>query len=233
MMINRRFLLLLLTPVVAYAADYPDPGIWNRTIGAFALEDEIIGDRPGAIVATGSSSMRFWDHRIRQDLAPLTIISRGFGGSNTNDLLNHLDQVVLKHKPRAVLIYEGDNDVAQEVPVETILATFNAVLDRIHAQDAGIRVYLLAVKPSMARASMWPTMMAVNTGLRKIAAGNANILFIDVATPMLNDDGSLRDDLFVGDGLHMNQKGYDIWRNAVAPVLIEREIRYEPTPRIR
>ena len=232
-MMQSLFLLLLLTPVAVFAADYPDPGVWDRTIGAFVLEDAIIGDRPGAIVATGSSSMLFWDHRIHQDLAPLTVISRGFGGSNMNDLLHHLDAVVLKHKPRAVMIYEGDNDVAQQVPVETILAKFEAAVNRIHSQDAGIRIYLLSVKPSLSRVSMWPTMLEVNAGLERIAASDANIQFIDVATPMLNEDGSIRGDLFVADDLHMNQKGYDIWRNTVAPVLIQNELRYEPTPQPR
>jgi len=222
--------LLLLLPVAVQAADYPDPKPWERTIYGFVLEDEIIGHRPGAIVATGSSSMRFWDHRIHKDLAPLTIISRGFGGSNMNDLLHFLDHVVLKHTPRAVLIYEGDNDVAQQVPVETILATFRQAMEKIHAKDEAIRIYLLAVKPSISRAAMWPTMLEVNAGLQEIAAGNENITYIDVASPMLNADGSIRDDLFVADELHMNQAGYDIWRNTVAPILIANELRYEPSP---
>ncbi len=223
-------LLLAILPLASVAAEYPDPKLWERTIYGFLLEDEIIGERPGAIVATGSSSMRFWDHRIHQDLAPLTIISRGFGGSNMNDLLHFLDHVVLKHKPRAVMIYEGDNDVAQQVPVDTILATFAEAVERIHAADDAIRIYLLAVKPSISRAAMWPTMLKVNDGLQSIADGNANITYIDVATPMLRDDGSIRDDLFVADELHMNQAGYDIWRNAVAPVLIGSELRHEPSP---
>jgi len=222
--------LLLILPACAQAADYPDPETWKRSIGGFALEDEIIGARPGAIVATGSSSMRFWDHRIHEDLAPLTVISRGFGGSNMNDVLHYLDSLVLRHRPRAVMIYEGDNDVALGVPVERILVTFRRAIERIHAQDPATRVYLLSVKPSIARASLWPAMQEVNAGLREMAAA-ASVYYIDVATPMLREDGSVREDLFVSDGLHMNQAGYDIWRNAVAPILIEREIGYEPSPR--
>ena len=110
MNVLRTLTLILLLPISAWAAEYSDPSVWARTIGSFNLEDEIIGPRAGDIVATGSSSMLFWDHRIHADLAPLTIISRGFGGSNMNDVLNYLDQLVLKHKPRAVLIYEGDNE---------------------------------------------------------------------------------------------------------------------------
>lgn len=215
------------------AAEYPDTDRWLYTMGGFNLEDEIVGERPGAIVATGSSSMRFWDHRIREDLAPLSIISRGFGGSNMNDVLTFLDTLVLKHKPRAVMIYEGDNDVAQGIPVEKILATFNEAIKKIHAQDPEIRIYLLSVKPSISRDEMWSTMLEVNAGLEAMANDDALITYIDVATPMLNEDGSIRDDLFVSDKLHMNQKGYDIWRNVVAPVMISNELRYEATPEAR
>ncbi len=223
----RIFIVMLLVPLSVFAADYPDPEVWAPTVGGFALEDEIVGRPPGAIVATGSSSMRFWDHRIHDDLAPLTVISRGFGGSNMNDVVHHLDTLVLKHEPRAVMIYEGDNDVALGVPVREILARFESAIRRIHAQDSAIRVYLLSVKPSILRAAMWPDMLAVNAGLQKLADAKDNVRYIDVATPMLNEDGSVRDDLFVGDGLHMNQAGYDIWRNTVAPVLIATEIQYE------
>jgi lysophospholipase L1-like esterase len=223
----------MLVPLAALAAEYPDNSRWEYTIGGFELQDEIIGERPGAIVATGSSSMRFWRHRIGEDLAPLTIVPRGFGGSNMNDVLQYLDALVLKHDPRAVMIYEGDNDVAQGVPVETILATFETVVARIAEHDPATRIYLLSVKPSLSRAALWPEMMAVNAGLEAMAAERAHVTYVDVATPMLHADGSIREDLFVSDGLHMNQAGYDLWRNVVAPVLIANEIRHEPTPSAR
>ena len=231
-----KFTLVFLSLVLscsASAGEYPSPDRWKYTIGGFALEDEIIGERPSAIVVTGSSSIRFWDHRIHQDLAPLTVISRGFGGSNMNDVLTHLDTLVLKHKPRAVMIYEGDNDVAQGVPVDTIIETFKATLQKIHASDSSIRIYLLSVKPSISRKEMWRTMLEVNAGLQELAGADPRITYIDVATPMFNDDGSMKKSLFVADQLHMTQQGYDVWRNAVAPVLTAKEIAYEPTPPAR
>ena len=133
-----RFLSLLLLAIPVAAQDYPDSSRWLYIINGFQLEDEIIGDRSGQIVATGSSSMRFWDHSIHKDFAPLPIVSRGFGGSNMNDLLMHLDAVVLKHKPRAVIIYEGDNDIAQGVSVTDVLKTFVKVVGRIKADNPAI-----------------------------------------------------------------------------------------------
>ena len=89
---------------------YPDPTRFEDAIRAFEAEDVKNMPPAGAIVGAGSSSMRMWHGTIREDLAPLTIIPRGFGGSNMKDLLYYADRIVIKYKPRAVMIYEGDND---------------------------------------------------------------------------------------------------------------------------
>ena len=53
------------------------------------------------------------------------------------------------------------------------------------------------------------------------------VTFVDVAAPLLNEDGSARDDIFIKDMLHLNQKGYDLWANSIAPVLLDAEGSYE------
>ena len=150
----RVLLFLVLFSANAIAAEYPDPSLWDYTIGGFALEDEIVQFEKGQIVATGSSSLRFWHHRIHKDLAPLTIIPRGFGGSNMNDVLHHMETLVLKHKPRAILLYEGDNDVAQGVEPDVIIGTFETFIYRVHERLPRTRIYIISVKPSISRAAM-------------------------------------------------------------------------------
>ena len=215
--------LLLLVSLSAAGNEYPDSSRWLYTVGGFQLEDEIVGDRAGQIVATGSSSMRFWDHSIHRDFAPMPIISRGFGGSNINDLLVHLDAIVLKHRPGAVIIYEGDNDIAQGVPVTVVLETFEKVVARILDDNAETRIYLISVKPSITRESLWAEMVEVNQGIQTISKSKENVFYVDVATPMLNSDGSRNPDLYVSDGLHMSQAGYDIWREVVVSFVKRHE----------
>jgi len=215
--------LLLLVSLSVAGNEYPDSSRWLYTVGGFQLEDEIVGDRAGQIVATGSSSMRFWDHSIHRDFAPMPIISRGFGGSNINDLLVHLDAIVLKHRPGAVIIYEGDNDIAQGVPVTVVLETFEKVVVRILDDNAETRIYLISVKPSITRESLWAEMVEVNQGIQTISKSKENVFYVDVATPMLNSDGSRNPDLYVSDGLHMSQAGYDIWRDVVVPFVKRQE----------
>ena len=79
------------------------------------------------------------------------------------------------------------------------------------------RIYILAVKPSIARWQLWPTMAMTNDMLKARADNDPRLTFIDIATPMLGEDGEPLGEIFVADMLHMNGKGYDIWRDAVRP----------------
>jgi lysophospholipase L1-like esterase len=211
----------------AFAEEYPDPERFRPAIDAFAVEASVELPAPGGIVATGSSSMRGWHQRINADLAPISVIPRGFGGSTMHDVRYFLDDLVLRYKPRAVLLYEGDNDIAIGITPERILNEFQAIVDEIHARLPATRVYLLAVKPSISRWSMWPDMVRTNELFAKACDENPLLTYVDVATPMLGSDGDPLEHIFVADELHMNDSGYDIWRDAVRPVLVAAEGDHE------
>ena len=227
MKVHALAVLAVVFATVATAAEYPDPARFQDAIDAFLAADAESTPPKGAVVATGSSSMRGWHGRIAEDLAPLTIIPRGFGGSNMHDVRHFLDELVLRHEPRAVLLYEGDNDVAAGIAPEAILAEFDAIDAAIAERLPDTRIYVLAVKPSIARWEMWATMQETNALLIARADADPRITFVDVATPMLGGDGKPMDDIFIADMLHMNGAGYDIWRDAVRPVLVEAERKFE------
>lgn len=220
-------LLLITTSHIAGAAEYPDPTQWEREMALFEMSDAVVPRPDGAIVATGSSSMRFWHERIKEDLAPLTIVPRGFGGSTMNDVLHYLDRLVLQYNPRAVMIYEGDNDVARGIPNGEILERYERAIERIHAHDDDTRIYLVSVKPSISRWDLWPQMASLNAALEAMCKEDSRLTYLDVATPMLGADGKPLPNIFVGDDLHMNAEGYDIWRAAIRPTLLRQEIEFE------
>lgn len=231
----RYFLLLLLGSLLTgcnsdfllRSTDYRSPGRFENAIKKFEQADAKAMPPEGAVLCVGSSSIRMWHGKLAEDLAPLTVIGRGFGGSNTNDLLYYADRIVIKYKPRAVVIYEGDNDVAQGVKPPAILATHKLLLDKIEDELPGCRVYLLAVKPSIKRLEMWPKMTQVNAELAELADDRDSVTYIDIATPMLDANGQPRAELFIKDDLHLNRAGYELWRDTVRPVLVEAEKQYE------
>ncbi|MDA0788841.1 MAG: GDSL-type esterase/lipase family protein [Proteobacteria bacterium] len=231
-------IFMLLPLAGTTATHYPDTDRWLSTIERFEAAERAEPPPRGAIVATGSSSMLYWRDRIQTDLAPLTIIPRGFGGSNMYDLRYFLPELVLRHEPRAVMIYEGDNDIALGASPEQVLLHFAAIVEELHLKLPGTRVYILAIKPSVSRWHLWPQMHETNERFRAFSAADPLVTYVDVATPMIEWDGEAADDtsdkvrkvssdLFVGDMLHMNSKGYDVWRDAVRPVLIPAESKFE------
>lgn len=205
-----------------------DPLRFTAEIEAFEKEDKTTPPPKDAIVVTGASSIRRWHPTIKEDLAPLTIIPRGFGGSTMEDALYWLDRVALVYKPRAIVVYEGDNDTGRyQVPPAKIAEQFEAIVKKIHAALPKTRVYVIGIKPSVSRWEVWPVSVKANDLLKAIAAKDDLVDYIDVATTMLQPDGHVMTDIFVEDNLHLNPKGYRIWTAAVRAVLIPAEQKHE------
>lgn len=207
--------------------EYPSPERFAEAINAFAAADEEEMPPSKAIVCTGSSSMRGWHDDIYDDLAPLTVIPRGFGGSNMNDVLYYADRIVLPYRPRAIILYEGDNDIAQGVAPAKIAQTFLDFVEKIHAELPETRVYFLSIKPSMSRWHMWSKMQEANALIKAECAEDERLVYVDVAAGMLDEEGKPRADIFKEDQLHMNRDGYKIWRDILRPVIIKAEWPHE------
>ena len=221
-------LMMLSGATAATAQDLPDPTRFEEAIQRFEAADRETPPPANAILLTGSSSIMYWNEDAPADLAPLTVIPRGFGGSVMNDVLHYLDRVVLKYQPRAVLIYEGDNDTGRNnIPNDQIIEQLELIIARVHKQLPEARIYVLSVNPSVARVATWPIAQALNERYQQIAARDPLVHYIDVATPFLNSDGSVMTDIFVDDNLHLNEKGYDIWAASVREVLMRYEEQYE------
>ncbi len=222
---------LALTGSFAFAREAspgdPDPTRFEDDIERFEESDRLKAPPEGAVLCIGSSSMRMWHDRIREDLSPLTLITRGFGGSTMNDLLHYTDRIVLPYQPRAIVVYEGDNDVAQGVTPAVIKETFRAFVGKVHADLPECRIYLLSIKPSISRWTMWPDMQEANRLLATDCAGDERLTFVDIGAGMLDDSGTPRKKLFKADDLHMNRAGYELWREVIKPVLHEGELPFE------
>lgn len=200
---------------------------FEAEIRKFEAMDKTNPPPAGAIVCTGSSSMRMWHPTIAKDLAPLTVIPRGFGGSTMHDLLAYADRIILPYRPRAVVLYEGDNDIGQGIAPAKIAATFGELVAKIHGALPEARIYVISIKPSIKRWAMWTKMVEANRFIAELCAKDKRLTFVDVGTPMLGGDGQPRKDLFKPDDLHMTEKGYAIWRDTMRPVLLKTEAPFE------
>lgn len=207
---------------------YRSPTRFEEEIQRFETADREQPRPQGAIVCVGSSSIRGWHGTINDDLAPLTIIPRGFGGSNMNDALHYADRIVFPYNPRAIVVYEGGNDIAQGIAPEKIADTFREFVEKVHQKLPKCRIYFLSIKPSIWRWSLWPKVEEANRLISAECAKDKRLAFVDVASGMLNEEGKPRKEIFKKDNLHMTRDGYVIWRDALRPILLKAELQFEP-----
>jgi len=196
---------------------------WEFAIRQFEAQDKVNPPKPGCIVFVGSSSFRFWDTLV-SDMKPLDVVNRGFGGSEFSDLNLYAKRIVIAYHPSAVVVYEGDNDLAEgssKTP-EIVAGDFRKFVETVHSALPDAWIYILAIKPSRLRSKQWPAMKAANQLIRGYTAMQQRVQYIDIATPMFDASGDLRSDLFKADGLHPSAKLYARWTAQIKPILLER-----------
>lgn len=204
-----------------------DPGRFEADILEFEANDKIQLPAPDGIVFVGSSSIRQWDATLKRDMSPLSVVSRGFGGSNMNDALYYIDRIVLPYNPRAIVLYEGENDVDQGVSPKVIADTYKKFVEKLRAHLPNCRVYFLSIKPTPKRWALWPKMEEANHLIAQYIEEDDLQFFVDLAMGMLDERGEPRRDIYLNDGIHMNPRGYQIWINILLPVLKDNELRFE------
>src|SRR5690554_1607467 len=124
-------------------------GRWSQALRDFAAQDAAKPPRPGGVVFVGSSSVRLWQGLERQ-FGATVVVKRGFGGARLSDCIAHLEQLVAKHRPRLVVLYAGENDLAEGATPREVLHRFVAFAERLRAQLPAARLAFVSIKPSLA-----------------------------------------------------------------------------------
>ena len=188
---------------------------WEETLNAFAAADRERPPAPGGVLFIGSSSIRLWDDLEKNFSAP--VINRGFGGSRISDCTRYLRRLVIPYRPRLVLVYAGENDLAGGKSPQDVLQSFTSFVEEIRKELPATRIAYISIKPSPARRALMAQIRETNRLILQYIADGANLDFIDVFTPMLDAGGLPRGELFRADALHLNSAGYALWKRIIAP----------------
>lgn len=194
-----------------------DSDRWERAIRKFEESDRKAPPKPGGVLFIGSSSIRRWD--LNESFPDKGYINRGFGGSEIADSTRFADRIVIPYKPRVIVLYAGDNDISKGKSPEQVAADFREFVDKVHSKLPKTRIAFIAIKPSIARWKLYPKMKRANELISEFIAKDPSLSYVDIATPMLGNDGRPRQELFAKDNLHLSAKGYSIWASLVKPHL--------------
>lgn len=209
-------LLFSVMACVLFAAP-PDSARWEEEICAFEEQDLKSPPAPDGVLFVGSSSIRLW--KLEEAFPKLGAINRGFGGSEVADSLEYAERIILPYRPRVIVFYAGDNDIANGKSAAEVSATFRALNEKIHAELPKTRVLFLAIKPSRSRWELIEVQREANRLIAAYADEQEELEFVDVATPLVGEDGLPREELFESDKLHLNAAGYEVWNEIVGPLL--------------
>jgi lysophospholipase L1-like esterase len=186
-----------------------DESRWEADIRRFEERDKKSPPPADAVLFLGSSSIVRWN--VKKWFPDLATINRGFGGSQIADSVRYAERIVVPYKPRTIVFYAGDNDLASGKTPERVAADFQALAAKVHAALPKTRIVCIALKPSVARLKLVDRVHETNRLIRKAIEKDERAVFVDVETPMLGPDGKPRADLLDKDGLHLNDDGYKLW----------------------
>jgi len=218
--------LAILTLVVSGVPLFRSPVLaqgWEADIRAFEKQDQLSPPKAGSIVFTGSSSFVRWN-TLSEDMKPLPVLNRAFGGSEYTDVNQYAARTVIAYHPPAVVVYAGDNDLAAPGPntPQSVAKQVQRFVEILHGQLPGTWIYVLSIKPSFLRWDAWPRMKEANQLIKDYVRTQQRVEYVDVATPMFEGQEKPPRDLFVGDGLHPTAKCYALWTSILRPVLMRR-----------
>lgn len=199
---------------------YPDPNRWADKIKEYQQWDSKNAYPKDAVLFYGSSSIVYWN--TADSFPELPVINRGFGGSYTAEALYYVNTLAIKYKPKVIVIYEGDNDIAGSVPPEYVHKDFIALTEAIHTALPNTEIICLAVKLCNDR-WQWRQEAKKLNELNKTYSDTKNyITFVDTAAVLLGADQLPNDEYFLPDRLHLNEKGYARWNALLAGVIQEK-----------
>ncbi|KOH44883.1 GDSL-type esterase/lipase family protein [Sunxiuqinia dokdonensis] len=216
----RLFILIafIFSNVHINAQSYP----FGEQISRFMQQDSIFFPEKGQILFIGSSTFTLW-HDVAGYFPGYPIINRGFGGSALPDLIYYANDVILPYQPKQIVIYCGENDFAREesLSAEVVADRFERLFAEIRAHLPETHVAFVSMKPSPSRVHLMGKFEVANKLIESFLAEKKNTAFIDIYHPMLNEDGTPKQEIFKEDNLHMNQKGYQLWQPIIEPHLLK------------
>jgi len=194
---------------------------WRSEIREFEEADRTAPPKSGVIVFTGSSSIRFW-RTLHQDMYPLAVVNRGFGGAQIAHVSQYAHRIILLYRPRAVVLYAGVDDLIWGRTPEEVLVEFQHFVGLIQTALPETWIYYISIKPTRLFGSRWVAMKRTNALIEEFVHTQANVMLIDVSTALLDAQGKARPEFLSWDGLHPSRQGYELMTSKIKPVLVKR-----------
>lgn len=187
-------------------------------VEAYLKADEVKAPPQNAILFIGSSIFRKWE-KLTEQMAPLPVFNRAFGGSQTHEVLYYMDRLVLPYKPKIITYYCGSNDINAKVPPGEIFGNFQKFVARVHAQLPDTKIFFVSINRAPEKMDKWAQVDEANRLVREYCVKNSKLGYIDVNPVLFDKSGQPRYELYLPDKLHFLEPAYVEFTAVIKPVL--------------
>nr|WP_296477671.1 GDSL-type esterase/lipase family protein [uncultured Acetatifactor sp.] len=181
--------------------------------------------RKGEILFTGSSLMEQFpiDELRMTEGIDAVIYNRGVGGFTTEDMLQHMEEMVFATEPRKIFINIGTNDISRtDYRVEKLTENYGKIVSMIQQRLPGAEIYMMAYYPvnevdklpdtewakGMFATRTNENIRMANEAVEKLA-GETGCHYIDVNDGLTDGNGRLKKEYTI-EGIHMYANGYRV-----------------------
>ncbi|GAB3982326.1 SGNH/GDSL hydrolase family protein [Spirosoma terrae] len=208
-----------LLAILLFSFIWVQPHRFDNEIAAFETQDKQTPPPTNPILFTGSSSIRLWPD-LQHYFPDKVVLNRGFGGSELSDVRHFADRVIIRYKPKQVVVYAGENDIASgKLTAQQTYANFVDLFQYVRQKLPNVPFVYIAIKLSPSRRQYWAVVNETNQLISDYIARQKNAAFVDIRPSMLGSDNQPLPSLFKADSLHMTDAGYQRWAPVLKPYL--------------
>jgi len=147
-----------------------------------------------------------------------------WGGDRTENILWRLENGELDDvHPKVIVLQAGTNNIGRspvdDAKVEDVARGLRAIVDLCQEKAPEAKIVLVGIFPRADNPGAWPGIQRINAHLARMANGKS-IRYLDINKELADANGTLVEGV-TGDGLHLVRPGFEVWAEALKPVLTE------------
>jgi len=158
-------------------------------------------------------------------------VNYGIGHDTSKGVLDRLNQYTSIQHSKIIVIAIGINDLKFNKKEKEILSNLEKIIKILPNKKPIIFNSMHPVDEQSLNSDSIKNrkITSINSDLEKICSKYSNVHFIDTYKVLSNNSGNLLNKYHVGDGLHLNTQGYQVWINLIRENFLENKL-YEHLP---
>ena len=185
-----------------------------------------LGDSITRRWGTSDEQYRAFLENWRQNFHGWNAANFGWGGDTTQNILWRLQNGELDNvNPKVIVLMAGTNNVGRKSPegaddprVADTVRGIKAIIELCRRKAPRAVVILMGITPRNDNMAVMPIIDEINRRSAKLADGK-RVRYVNINDRLADREGRLYEGMHNGDKLHLDLKAYQVWADALKPIL--------------